>query len=126
MRKFQILIILTLTVQTIIGQEFSEKKSDSIKIVLDCKTKNIDYPILFIISLNDKTTRVIRNFKSFENDFQISPNQIKSINVLKTTKDVIDKYGKEAENGVILIELKVENKNKLTDKLKNELYKNNE
>ena len=121
-----IAILFTLWIQSINSQEINTIKNDTLKITLDCKETKLDYDVLFVISLGDKSFQIFTNSEKFQKDYNILPSQIESFNVLKSGNETIEKYGENSKNGVILFDLKLSAQADFNEKLKAEFLKIND
>jgi len=122
-KRIFITISLILLIQSINSQEINTKENDTLIITLDCSPMKLDYDVLFVISLGDKRFQTFKSFKKFKDDYNILPNQIESINVIRNGNETIEKYGKNSKNGVILISLKLSTQADFNEKLKTEFMK---
>jgi hypothetical protein len=125
-KRILIAILLTLWIQSINSQEKNTFKNDTLIITLDCRAKELNYDVLFVVSLGDKSFQKFTDFEKFQIDYNILSNQIESINVLKSRNETIEKYGENSKNGVIIISLKLSSLDNFNEKLKTEFMKIND
>ena len=125
-KRIFITISLILMIQSINSQEINTKENDTLIITLDCSPMKLDYDVLFVISLGNKSFQTFTSFKKFEEDYNVLPNQIESFNVIKGGNETIEKYGENSKNGVILFNLKLSAQADFNERLKTEFMKSDD